>query len=157
MNLILKTVAIILAITTLQSCSDTMNKQTGGTLIGGATGALIGAQFGKGGGKVAAAALGALAGGFVGGQIGKGMDEQDRRLLQQSSQKALEVAPSGASVEWRNPDSGHYGTVTPTNTFKNNQGQYCREYTQTIVVGGKQEKAYGKACRKPDGQWEIVQ
>ncbi len=68
----------------------------------------------------------------------------------------METGSSGQSVEWRNPDSGNYGYVTPERAFKNDQGQYCREYTQTVIVGGKQEKAYGKACRKPDGQWEIV-
>jgi len=30
----------------------------------------------------------------------------------------------------------------------------CREYQTTIVVGGKPEKAYGKACRQPDGTWK---
>jgi len=46
--------------------------------------------------------------------------------------------------------------VTPTSTFRSDNGQYCREYTQVINVGGKQEKAYGRACRKPDGHWEIT-
>jgi hypothetical protein len=34
--------------------------------------------------------------------------------------------------------------------------EYCREYTKTIYVGGHQERAYGTACYKPDGSWEIV-
>ena len=138
----------------LQGCSN-MNKQGGGTLIGGATGALIGSQFGKGSGALVATGIGALAGAVIGGQIGQSMDEQDRKLAELSSQRALENSASGNSVEWSNPDNGNNGYITPTKTFKNNSGQYCREYTQVIIVGGKQEKAYGKACRKPDGHWEI--
>jgi hypothetical protein len=30
----------------------------------------------------------------------------------------------------------------------------CREYQTTIMIGGKPEKAYGKACRQPDGTWK---
>jgi len=30
----------------------------------------------------------------------------------------------------------------------------CREYQTTIMIGGKREKAYGKACRQPDGTWK---
>jgi surface antigen len=154
MNLTFKIMPIILATTMLHGCS--MNKQGGGTLIGGVAGGLLGSQFGKGTGRLAATGIGVLAGTLIGGQISQTMDEHDRQLAQLSSQKALETASSGQSVEWRNPDSGNYGYVTPERAFKNDQGQYCREYTQTVVVGGKQEKAYGKACRKPDGQWEIV-
>lgn len=140
----------------LHACNGQMNKQSGGTLIGGLAGGLLGAQFGGGEGKLVATGVGALAGALIGGQIGKTMDEYDRALLEKSSRQALEFAPSGNSVEWNNPDSGNYGSITPTNTFKTSQGQYCREYTQKVVIGGEQKKAYGKACRRPGGSWEIV-
>ena len=34
--------------------------------------------------------------------------------------------------------------------------EYCREYTKTVSVGGRAEQAYGTACYRPDGSWEIV-
>lgn len=34
--------------------------------------------------------------------------------------------------------------------------EYCREYTKTVSIGGRAERAYGTACYKPDGSWEIV-
>jgi len=157
MKLLFKTIAIVLTCTTLQACSGGMNKQGAGTLVGGVAGGLLGSRFGKGGGNLAATGIGALAGALIGGQIGKGLDDNDRQILALSSQKALETAPSGSNIPWSNPDSGHNGYVTPTSTFQNDRGQYCREYTQVINVGGKEEKAYGRACRKPDGHWEIIQ
>lgn len=30
----------------------------------------------------------------------------------------------------------------------------CREYQTTIIVGGQPQKAYGRACRQPDGTWK---
>lgn len=149
---------LILAITSaiLQACNGEMNKQGAGTLIGGASGALLGSRFGKGEGQLIATGVGALAGALIGGQVGKTMDEYDRQMLERSSQQALEFSPSGSSVQWRNPDNGNYGAVTPTKTFRSNGGQYCREYTQEVVIGGQKQKAYGKACRQPDGHWEIA-
>lgn len=33
---------------------------------------------------------------------------------------------------------------------------YCREYIQTVVIGGVQHAAYGTACLQPDGSWQKV-
>lgn len=150
-----KVIIVVLASMMLQSCSGTMNKQGGGTLMGGAAGALLGSTLGKGSGTLVAVGLGALAGALIGGQIGKQMDDADRKILVLSSQQALENSPSGQSVKWRNPDNDHHGYVVPTKTFRNDRGQYCREYTQVVVIGGQQEKGYGQACRQPDGNWQI--
>lgn len=32
---------------------------------------------------------------------------------------------------------------------------YCREYQTEITIAGKRQQAYGTACRKPDGAWQI--
>ena len=56
---------------------------------------------------------------------------------------------------WRNPDSGNSGSITPTRTYEIANGQYCREYRQTIVIGGEPQQAYGTACRQPDGTWQT--
>ena len=69
---------------------------------------------------------------------------------------SLEYAPTGTTNEWQNPDSGHSGSMTPTRTYQTAAGSYCREFTQTIVVGGRREQGYGTACRQPDGSWQIV-
>jgi surface antigen len=127
------------------------------TLIGGlgaaAAGGLIGAAFHAGPAGVIG---GALLGGLVGAAVGDRMDAADKREQSQAAQKALETAPSGKSVAWRNPDSGNNGTVTPVRTYQSPSGQYCREYQQDITVGGQMHEAYGTACRQPDGSWKIV-
>ena len=151
MNIILMCVACAM----LTSCAG--NKQGAGTGIGAVAGGLLGAQFGKGPGKLLFAGLGAVAGGLVGNSIGKSMDDTDKMMAERASQKALESTPSGNSIAWTNPDNGHSGTITPTKTYKQNDGGYCREYSQTVTIAGKQQQAYGKACRQQDGAWKIVQ
>lgn len=128
-----------------------------GTLAGGAAGAIAGSNIGKGKGNIAAIAIGTLLGAGLGNSIGQSLDNADIARYNSTSQRALETAPSGQAVAWNNPDSGNYGTVTPVNVYQNNAGQYCREYNQTINVGGRTEQAYGRACRQPNGEWKIVE
>ena len=129
-------------------------KQTVGALGGAAAGGLLGAQFGHGSGKLAATAAGVLIGALIGSEIGRSMDEVDRMKAQQAYNQAA-TAPIGQTIAWDNPNTGNYGTVVPIREGTKNTGEYCREFQQTVVIGGRQEDAYGTACRRPDGSWEI--
>ena len=134
-----------------------LNKTTGGALVGAGAGGLIGSQFGHGKGKTVATLMGVLAGGLIGSQIGASLDRADQAALHQTTQNALETAPAGQPLPWRNPDSGNYGNVVPAAVYQTSDGRYCREFQQTIVVGGREEQGHGTACRQPDGSWKIVQ
>jgi len=139
----------------LTGCSGQGQKQTGGTLVGAAAGGLLGSQFGSGAGKLAATAIGVLAGAWIGNEVGTSLDNADKAAMKQSSQYALEATKTGHTSNWSNPDSGNSGTVTPTKTYQTAQGEYCREYQQTVTVAGKTQEAYGTACRQPDGTWKV--
>jgi len=145
--------SLLLSLLLISGCEG--HRRESGTILGGVTGGLIGSQFGKGGGQVAATALGAVAGAFVGNSIGSQMDEQDKAMHQRAFYSSMETAPTGTSSAWKNPDNGHYGSVTPIKTY-NSGNQFCREYTNRIIVGGKEQQGYGTACRQPDGSWKIV-
>ena len=139
----------------LTACQDAGTKQGVGSVLGGVGGAVAGAQFGSGKGQLAATAAGALLGALLGSEIGKSLDRADQAAMSQTTNRTLESAPTGQASSWRNPDSGNSGTVTPTRTYQRSGGEYCREYTQTVRVGGKTEEAYGTACRQPDGTWKT--
>lgn len=151
----LATAAAVL-LTGCQNMQDSP-KQTMGTILGAGTGALIGSQIGGGKGQLAAVAIGTLAGAMIGSEIGKSLDNADRAISQRTSQNALETGRTGQTASWRNPDSGHSGTYTPTSTYRSPTGQDCREFEQTITVDGRTERAMGRACRQPNGTWQIVQ
>lgn len=133
------------------------NKTTAGGLLGAAAGGLTGSQIGKGSGRLAATAAGVLIGGLLGSQAGASLDRADLAYANRTAQRSLEEVPTGHATTWRNPDTGNAGTITPTRTYQTASGQYCREFQQTITVGGKTEEGYGTACRQPDGTWRIVQ
>lgn len=131
-------------------------KQTVGGLGGAALGGLLGSQFGSGTGKLALTAAGVLVGGLVGSEIGRSLDEVDRARMDQANRQATSV-PIGQSINWNNPDSGNYGTVTPTQTYQTSSGTYCRNFEQTVTVNGRTEVGQGTACRNANGGWDIQQ
>jgi len=125
--------------------------QDTGAVVGGVLGGALGSNVGKGKGRTAAIIAGTLAGAAIGGSIGRSMDETDRLR----ANRVLETSPSNQPTSWRNPDSGNEYTVTPVKTYEASSGQYCREYQTEAVIGGRSERAYGTACRQPDGSWQI--
>ncbi len=151
-------IAVALAATlTIAACAtDAGQKETAGTLIGAGLGGLAGSQIGSGTGKLAAVGVGVLLGGLLGREIGRSLDAADRAYMAETQQRALEYERTGTKSTWSNPDSGHSGTFTPTKYYESTSGQPCREFTQTVVISGRSETAYGTACREPDGSWVLV-
>lgn len=154
----LPAIVAALSLTALTACENTNagTKQTVGAIGGAVLGGFLGSKIGGGSGQLIATGAGAVLGGLVGSSIGKSLDDVDKMMMERTTQASLEHTQSGSTSTWSNPDSGHSGSVTPTTTYQTDSGQYCREYRQTIVVGGQQEEAYGTACRQPDGTWKIV-
>jgi surface antigen len=141
----------------LAACAnDSGPKQNVGTVLGGVGGAVAGAQFGKGSGQLVGVAAGTLIGALLGSEVGKSLDKADRSYMDRANQRALETSPSGTQVSWRNPDSGNAGTIVPQPAYQAASGEYCREFQQTIQVGGESKQGYGTACRQPDGSWKIM-
>ena len=141
----------------LTACVKNNQNEQGGAIIGGVLGGLLGNKVGKGKGRVIATATGAAVGLLLGSHIGKKLDKVDRIYATKAQQRALEANPVGQSSSWSNPDSGNSGTITPTKTVTASlSGQPCREYQHAVTIGGKTERAYGRACREADGSWKIA-
>lgn len=148
---------VSLALSACTGPNGTLSKSDAGLAVGAIAGGVLGNQFGKGKGKVAATALGAVIGGIVGSDIGRSLDDADRRAAAEAEYSALERGASGASTPWRNPDSGHYGVVVPSKPYKLSGGNRdCRDYTHTVYISGEPETLRGTACRNPDGTWTKV-
>jgi len=141
----------LLAVTAAEMTACTPGNNTMGATAAGAVagGLLAHAAFGNSG--VAGAIGGALVGGIVGNQIGNYMDRRD----EENMQKAVATVPVGQQAQWTNNKGTEY-TVRPVKNYRSASNQYCREYQTTVTVDGKSQKAYGKACRQPDGAWKLV-
>ncbi|MCX7120865.1 MAG: glycine zipper domain-containing protein [Gammaproteobacteria bacterium] len=145
----------VIAITALDMAGCTPgNNVPGSTAAGGIAGGLIGGA--ASGGNVYGIIGGALLGGIIGNQVGQYMDRQDKINMQ----SAIINTPVNREATWTSDKAGPNGTpvtytVKPIKNYHSPSHQYCREYQTTVTVAGKDQKAYGKACRQPDGSWKI--
>ena len=123
---------------------------TGG-MIGGVAGGLIGHQVGKDTGRTVASVGGIVIGALVGSAIGRQMDEVDQTCVAY----ALEHAPDRQRIVWNNTENGNEYAVVPTRTYQRDD-RYCREYSTTATIAGKDQTVNGTACRQSDGTWRLV-
>ncbi len=111
----------------------------------------IGDVLRSAGGQVAgktAAVIGEVIVGVL-GAAGREFGILDRACAGQ----VLEHGRTHHTVAWRNPGARRGFELTPTRTFRNDAGGFCREFSSVTVVDGKMRKNYGTACRRPDGSW----
>ena len=138
-----------------ESLQNAGSKEQFGAVGGAIAGGILGSKVGKGNGQLWATGIGVLLGGLVGSEVGRSLDKADIAYAQRANYEA-HSAPIGEEISWNNPETGNSGKIVPTNDGQDSAGRYCREYQQTIYVGGQQESGYGIACRQADGTWEIV-
>lgn len=124
----------------------------GGAVAGAVTGGIIGGELGRGPGAI----VGSLLGAFVGMEIGRSIDQTDRLAAEDAARRAYYQVPIGQAVTWDNPGNGHGGAIVTLRDGTDSSGNYCREYQQTVKIGGRTSQAYGTACRQPDGSWMVV-
>ena len=144
----------------LAGCAGVSQNESTGAILGGAAGAVLGNQFGDGDGRVVMTALGAILGATVGQEIGASLDETSRTEAALATQRALDSADvGGTGITWDNPaNSGGpaSGTTVITRQGANQQGRTCREFQQTVTIGGEEVQSYGTACRDGNGDWRLV-
>ena len=149
-----KKIAILSLLSISLSACQSGNGEGFGTLIGGILGGIVGSEVSDG--STGGVMLGAAMGAAIGNSIGHDLDEADRARRDYALQQALEHNESGYSNDWYNPDSGNSGTINPQPAYQEDNGQYCREYTQTVNIAGEDQQMYGRACRQPDGSWKVL-
>lgn len=80
----------------------------------------------------------------------------DAETLYGSFQYALENSPNQQATQWLNAATGLTGSTIPLKTYRNSGGQFCRDYFTSVQISGKNQQAFGSACRVPDGHWKII-
>jgi surface antigen len=140
----IRMVLVIGALAVLSGCGTA--SQTGNQ-----SGGLLGLATGASDRKVATTIISAMNGGLVGGTVGTGLNAHEKRSALEAEYRALEYTASGQQVAWQG-DAGHSGQVVAAQPYRVGS-QDCRQYTQTVSIGGASSTARGTACRNADGSW----
>lgn len=145
---------VLTASIVLVGCEGMGPKQTAGTVIGGAGGALIGSTIGGGSGRVVATGVGAVLGALFGSYVGQQLDDRDRILAHDNAVVVLDRAPVAQSHTWRNSRTGRYGesTIISTNADGSCRTMRTITYNRRGVEIARETQTY---CRNPAGTWVL--
>ncbi|MFP4284908.1 MAG: YMGG-like glycine zipper-containing protein [Desulfovermiculus sp.] len=129
------------------------NKAQQGGVAGGLTGALIGSHLGPEDDEHRRenALIGAGIGALLGYAVGNELDKYDRAQIGNT----LEYTPSNQTKSWVNPDTKNRFQATPKPASQSG-GQVCRNVVIDAWIDGQREDVQARACRRSDGQWELV-
>jgi hypothetical protein len=59
------------------------------------------------------------------------------------------------TVVYRSAPPTYYDNDDEQEADDGDDDRYCREFQKQVVVGGRIRDGYGRACRQPDGDWEL--
>lgn len=83
-------------------------------------------------------------------------DPRDAAFLSPVLQRALETARTNVEVPWRNPATGHGGTIVVERTFYREPETPCRAFVRTLERPGAAPQAIrGTGCRSSTGLWVV--
>ena len=80
------------------------------------------------------------------------IDEASQRA-HEAAQIEAATAAVGEKIIWETETASGYVVATKEGTTAS--GRTCREFQQTVTIGGKEETAYGTACLQDDGSWKM--
>ena len=76
------------------------------------------------------------------------------RISHRSTQEGAAVG--GRDIVWNEPRYEDQTDRQEIRWVDGNSEGYCREFQSVSVVAGRDQITYGRACRQPDGSWQIV-
>ena len=82
-----------------------------------------------------------------------GLSTAKRKRIAQSFQKTMEYNKSGQPLSFS--DKKIKVEITPTDTFRIDNGTYCRRYVQKMSLPNDKGTFFGMACRETNGAWVI--
>lgn len=85
----------------------------------------------------------------------KHFTKTDWDLLRGAAGTALNEKANGEGVEWRNPETGHYGSMTPISRLEVD-GRPCRDLVIRNFAGGLQGGGTYRLCRMQGGEWKLL-
>lgn len=122
----------------------------------------VGIKLYRGVGQLRATLL-AVSGLILGGCAGlpgtnvavyEGLAPTDVSMAAAAMQDALETGAQGSQAGWQNAQTGNRGQFEIGETYVDDDGAFCRQYTETIILAdGRSGKVDNRACRSDAGQW----
>lgn len=83
------------------------------------------------------------------------LDPQDRLAVLEAIHVGLTELADGASYVWHRKNGRIGGSIRPTVSFVQGNGQVCRHIVFQLTLGDFSRQMEGIACREPDKSWSL--
>jgi len=84
-----------------------------------------------------------------------GLPDTDLAYARVAVADALARNEKNFSQSWENPETGARGSVTPLSSAYADNGNTCREFLASHVLGKVETWLEGSACQAGTGKWEV--
>jgi surface antigen len=91
--------------------------------------------------------------GFMADQAMSRFTSEDAKFFNAAAAKAF-AAKDGTDIEWKNPETGAFGTLTPYADSEKNPD--CRVIHMVNVAENVKSAGYYRFCKRADGTWPPV-
>lgn len=88
-------------------------------------------------------------------ELKQSLDLNDEIAALETLQLALSEVGDGSAYVWHRYHGRLSGVVTPTTSFKDDDGQVCRHVIFVLTAAGHSKRTEGVACRLTNGQWQL--
>lgn len=88
-------------------------------------------------------------------ELKSSLDVNDEIAALETLQLALSEVGDGSAYVWHRYHGRLSGVVTPTTSFKDDDGHVCRHVVFVLTSAGRSQRSEGVACRLDNGQWQL--
>lgn len=81
------------------------------------------------------------------------MTDKDAELAGIAMKVSLSKARDNERRGWKNNQTQTTGSITPLRSYSGGDGRNCRDYRETLTIGGSTASRDATACKQPDGSW----
>ena len=83
------------------------------------------------------------------------LDDDDKAMLFETLNQALDNSADGESVTWDNPESGHHGRIEILDTHED-YDTTCRTIRTHTTASGREGGGVYRLCRADDNSWRFA-
>jgi surface antigen len=81
------------------------------------------------------------------------LTDEDRELQRAAIMAVLEDANAKSAKDWKNPQTGHSGSIQSLGNYRSDDGLPCRKLKISNHADGLQNEATYPVCKTAEGEW----
>lgn len=83
-------------------------------------------------------------------------NDEDVRLMRENLQAVADDGKTPSERSWKNPATGHEGSIESLKAFTGHGGLACKKLRVTNIASDLQSRAVYTMCKSNEGDWRLA-